>query len=107
MKPNRYMPMWPTYFARVVATAIFLAAPFLLRSLPFIRDGEHPLLLSFGISGCAAILVGSLVLHLCEWLVNAHLDSIETKSRFNFGLMILTAGLLAVGVATIALQWQK
>ncbi len=43
----------------------------------------------------------------CEWLVNAHLDSIETKSRFNFGLMILTTGLLAVGVATIALQWQK
>lgn len=38
------------------------------------------------ISGFAAILVGNLVMHLCEWLVNEHLDSMETMSRFDFGL---------------------
>ncbi|WP_167379207.1 MULTISPECIES: hypothetical protein [Agrobacterium tumefaciens complex] len=42
-----------------------------------------------------------------EWLVNAHFDSVERKSRFDFGTMLLTAGILAVGVATFILQWQK
>lgn len=77
---------WGPILARIVAAVIFLTAPFLMKSLPFIRDSEHPLLFSFGISGCAAILVGDLVMLLCEWLVNEHLDSMETKSRFDFGL---------------------
>lgn len=42
-----------------------------------------------------------------EWLVNAHRDSVETKARYNFGLMLFTAGLFVVGVATLVNQWHN
>lgn len=63
--------------------------------------------MAFALSGGAAIIVGSLTMHIFEWLVNAHRDSVETKARYNFGLMLLTAGLFIVGVATLANQWHN
>lgn len=72
--------------ARIVAAAIFLTATIPYEVPSPIRDSEHPSRFSFGISGPAAILVGNLVMHLCARLVNEHLDSMETKSRFDFGL---------------------
>ncbi|RVE99180.1 hypothetical protein CN071_31905 [Sinorhizobium meliloti] len=79
------MPMWPTYSARI-GSGNLPHATIPDEVLPFIRDSEHPSLFSFGISGCATILVDNLVVHLCGWLVNARLDGIKTMSRFNFGL---------------------
>ncbi len=104
---RRTMPMWPTYLARLVAFGIFAGAPVLLMPLPLIRNTEHPLAFSLGISACLAILVGTPLMNAFEWLVNAHFDSVERKSRFDFGTMLLTAGILVVGVATFILQWQK
>ncbi|MDE3768719.1 hypothetical protein CN204_33200 [Sinorhizobium meliloti] len=69
-----------------MAAAIFLTATIPYEVPSPIRDSEHPSRFSFGISGPAAILVGNLVMHLCARLVNEHLDSMETKSRFDFGL---------------------
>lgn len=77
---------WALHTCEDCGSGNLLTAPFLMKSLPLIRDSEHPSLFSFGISGFAAILVGNLVMHLCESLVNEHLDSMETMSRFDFGL---------------------
>ncbi|MDX0518807.1 hypothetical protein GOL81_26370 [Sinorhizobium medicae] len=106
MKPNRSMPMWPTYSARTAAAAIFLTT-IPDEFLPFIRDSEHPSLFSFGISGCATISdrqSGDATSRVAgERAPQWH----QNKEPFQLASVILTAGLLAVGVATIAFQWQK
>lgn len=100
-------PIWLTYLARIVALAIFVGGPFAARSYGYGIDGKEEWGIAFALSGGAALIVGSLTMHLLEWLVNAHRDSVETKARYNFGIMLLTAGLVVVGVATLVNQWHN
>ncbi|MUO87160.1 hypothetical protein [Agrobacterium vitis] len=105
--PQRPTPMWPTYLARLAALATFIGGPFAAKGHGYLIEVAEEWGLAFGISGCLALLVGNLVMHCFEWLVNAHRDSVETRSRFNFGIMMLTAGVFAVSLATFVVQWQK
>jgi hypothetical protein len=105
--PKRSTPLWPTYLARLAALATFAGGPFAAKAFGFHLETKEHWLPAFGISGCLALLVGNLVMHGFEWLVSAHRDSVETSSRSNFGIMMLTAGVFAVGVATFVVQWQK
>lgn len=50
---------------------------------------------------------GFFVLRFCEWLFNAHMDSVESKNLFGFASMLITFGLFIIAVATFAIQWQK
>jgi len=104
---HRETPNWPDYIARAVALAIAVVGPFALQDVPRIHESEHPYGYAIGIAAIAALAAGFLVLRFCEWLFNAHMDSVESKNRFGFASMLITFGLFAVAVATFAIQWQK
>lgn len=99
--------MWPTYLARVAAIATLIGGMILMRNFLSADGSWEAWLLRFGIAGTISLFVGNFVMHGFEWLVNAHRNSVDTKDRATFGLMILTAGLVLVGVAGIAIQWQN
>ncbi|WFU07507.1 hypothetical protein QA648_36480 (plasmid) [Rhizobium sp. CB3171] len=104
---QRNTPQWPTYIARLTALLTLVLSPDHLRHLPIIRDSSEPLWVAIGVASIVALFVGAIVMHGFEWLANAHEDSVETKNRSNFGIMVLTAGVLLIAVATFAIQWQK
>ncbi|NTH66600.1 hypothetical protein G6L33_22330 [Agrobacterium rhizogenes] len=104
---HRETPNWPTYFAQAAAFAVVSIGPFALQAVPRIQESEHPYGYAIGISAIAALAAAFFVLRFCEWLFNAHMDSIESKNRFGFASMLITFGLFAVAVATFAIQWQK
>jgi hypothetical protein len=105
--PQRPTPMWPTYLARLAALATFIGGPFAAKAYGYHIGVKEEWGIAFGVSAFLALFAGNLVMHIFEWLVNAHRDSVETRSRYNFGIMMLTAGVFAVGVATFFVQWQK
>ncbi|NTG38707.1 hypothetical protein G6K91_31060 [Agrobacterium rhizogenes] len=104
---HRETPDWPTYVAQAAAFVIVTIGPFALQGVPRIHESDHPYGYAIGVSAIAALVTGFLLLRFCEWLFNAHMDSIESKNRFGFASMLITFGLLAVSVATFAIQWQK
>ncbi|MGO7997861.1 hypothetical protein ACC734_36155 [Rhizobium ruizarguesonis] len=104
---HRETPDWPTYVAQAAAFAIVTIGPFALQRVPRIYESDHPYGYAIGISSITALVAGFSVLRFCEWLFNAHVDSVESKNRVGFASMLITFGLFAVSVATFAIQWQK
>ncbi|NTJ51378.1 hypothetical protein G6K93_30600 [Agrobacterium rhizogenes] len=104
---HRESPNWPDYIAQAAAFAIVSIGPFTLQGMPRIHESEHPYGYAIGISAIAALVAAFFVMRFCEWLFNAHMDSVESKNRVGFATMLITFGLFAVAVATFAIQWQK
>lgn len=104
---HRNMPDWPTRMAQIAATITFVGGPLAFRYAPVMREWNINFWPSVAISSITALVVGFLVLRFCEWLFDTHMDSIETKSRSNVGIMYLTAGILVFAIATFVMQWQK